>query len=211
MDVFGSLPFKLLFQTIPHFLKLMKGTIHRCLAEMVTAQHGEDKWRQCLMKANLRPSTRFHMRDDLDEAWSMGFFQQTALSLDIGLPQLLEDFGRYWCCVYAPREYEYFFFGMSTAKRMLFNLDRLHENIRKHFHNAQPPFYGYEWLDDEQRRLKVTYTSDRGLMDLYIFLVKGLGEYYNETIGIEKLSEKEVILEFEYPYGLTFGRSPLGL
>jgi len=41
------------------------------------------------------------------------------------------------------------------------------------------------------------YWSSRGLIDLFVGLIKGFGKYYNETLVIKKLSTTEVEIVFK--------------
>jgi hypothetical protein len=186
----------------------MKGTMHRCLGEMIVAHYGQETWRQSLIKAGLRPSTNFHVRDDVEETTWSTLLEKTAGVLGKRVGEVLDQFGHYWSGVYAPREYYYFYVGVPNAKRMLLKLDRIHGTVSQNFDQARPPQFAYEWLDDEKRRLKVRYQSDRHYMDMYISMARGTAAYYQEKLEVEKLSEHEVIFEFAYAGGLEFGRNP---
>ena len=61
--------------------------------------------------------------------------------------------------------------------------------------NAQPPRFDYKWKDE--KTLIMIYNSKRGLIDIMIRLIEGVGKYYKENLKITKLNDKEVEIIFE--------------
>ncbi|GAB4398663.1 MAG: hypothetical protein OHK0053_17730 [Microscillaceae bacterium] len=162
----------------------MKGTIHKCLEEMVIEKHGEAVWQTCLLHAGFDKHREFYPTEDVEEEASLQLILGTATSLDISLAELFDDFGEYWCCTYAPKRYSFWYVGVKTAKEFILRLDDIHSLVGKHFNNAQPPRFNYAWQDPSQTILRVQYSSNRRLIDLYISLAKGLGKYFQEEIQI---------------------------
>ncbi|NJL14850.1 MAG: hypothetical protein HC913_18855 [Microscillaceae bacterium] len=176
----------------------MKGTIHKCLEEMVLEKHGQAVWQKCLLQAGFAKNRDFYPTEDVEEEGSLQLILDTAKTLEISLNELFDDFGEFWCCTYAPKRYSFWYVGVKNAKDFILRLDNIHSLVGKHFNNAQPPRFGYTWQDPSQTILRVEYVSSRNLIDLYISLAKGLGKYFQEEIQIQKLSAHEVELRFAY-------------
>jgi hypothetical protein len=47
-----------------------------------------------------------------------------------------------------------------------------------------------------ENRIKVKYLSKRKMIVFYIGLVKGVANYFNEEIKIQRLSDEDVIIDF---------------
>ncbi len=176
----------------------MKGTIHKCLAALVKEEYGEDAWKKCLQSSGFEPERNFALTEDIEEENSINLIVESAKVLDIPLKKLFDQFGVYWCCTYAPKHYSFWYVGMKDAKAFIIKLDEIHGLVGKHFNNAKPPRFLYHWTDKNQKVLKVEYQSNRKLIDLYISLVNGLAIYFKEEIEINKISEHEVELTFDY-------------
>ncbi len=60
--------------------------------------------------------------------------------------------------------------------------------------NAHPPRFEYDWKDDKTLILK--YKSQRGLIDILVGLIKGVGKYYKEDLKVSKISSDKVQIVF---------------
>ncbi|MCC5943562.1 MAG: heme NO-binding domain-containing protein [Bernardetiaceae bacterium] len=172
----------------------MKGTIHRCLGEMITEQFGESKWQEVLKATALPEDYRFTKTEDIDEHQSLQLITNSSTILKKPLSEIFDLFGVYWVCHYAPREYKFWYIGLKDAKDFILKLDNIHSLVGKHFNKAKPPNFIY--TEENKYTLLVQYKSKRNLIDLYISLVKGVATYFKEDIEIEKLSESEIRLTF---------------
>jgi hypothetical protein len=172
----------------------MKGTIHKCLGEMVVKEFGQEAWKKILDASALPTDYTFVKTEDVDENQSLELLVHSSKILGKPLTEIFDLFGVYWVCEYAPREYQFWYIGLQNAKDFVLKLDRIHSLVGKHFNKAQPPRFIY--TEEDAHNLLVSYQSERKLLDLYISLVKGVGVYFKEEIRITKLSEQEVRLTF---------------
>jgi len=162
----------------------MKGTIHKCVEKLVIEKFGIDKWEECLTSVGLDEDHVFMMNDDVDEKKTMELLSKAPSILGITGQQLFDAFGVYWSTVYAPKVYPAYYEGITSSKEFLLKLDNLHSEITQNVPNARPPKFTYFWKNDTT--LEMTYDSQRGLIDLFVSLAKGIGTHYNETLGIKK-------------------------
>jgi hypothetical protein len=87
----------------------VKGTIVKCMEELVTTKFGEDKWRESLKKAAIPEWRSFTTFCDVDEAEVMAIMNGIAGAASLSMEQLMEAFGEYWSTVYAPNIYVAYF------------------------------------------------------------------------------------------------------
>jgi len=174
----------------------MKGTIQYCLEEAIIKNFGEKKWEQCLKLSGYPTGFSFMtmIREDIDEEKSINIFVKSAETLGISLTELFDLFGIYWCVEYAPKIYGAFFAGIKSTKSAISKLDQVHVMVTKNIPNSSPPRFNYHWINDDE--LELTYISKRGLIDLFISLVKGLNKAFDDTCKITKLSQEKMIIDF---------------
>ena len=159
---------------------LMKGTIVKCLEELVTEKFGVEKWTESLKKAGIPEWRNFTTFCDVDETEVMGIMKGIAGVASLSMEQLMEAFGEYWSTVYGPNIYEVYFADAKCARELLLNLDHIHEVMTKSIKFARPPRFRYEWKGD--KLLIMHYESSRGLVALMPGLVRGVGKYYKENL-----------------------------
>ena len=172
----------------------MKGTIAKCLAELVCEKFGRERWENALERAGLSRNTTFMPIQDIDDKAVMTVIECVCKELDISMLQAADAFGDYWVNVYAPKLYGAYFNRAKTAKDLLLKLDGIHETMTKNMANARPPRFEYEHVDDKTIIMK--YKSDRGLIDFLVSLVKGVGRYFKEDITVTKLSSDKIKVIF---------------
>ncbi len=158
----------------------MKGTIVKCLEELVTEKFGVEKWTESLKKAGIPEWRNFTTFCDVDETEVMGIMKGIAGVASLSMEQLMEAFGEYWSTVYGPNIYEVYFADAKCARELLLNLDHIHEVMTKSIKFARPPRFRYEWKGD--KLLIMHYESSRGLIALMPGLVRGVGKYYKESL-----------------------------
>lgn len=173
----------------------MKGTVHKCIEKLVIESFGLDKWEECLESVGLDEDHVFMMSDDVDEATTMKMLGNMPEILEISFQQLLDAFGEYWACKYTPAIYSAYFEGITSSRELLVNLDRIHGEVTENMDNARPPRFTYEWIDEDTLQMK--YQSERGLVDLFISIAKGMNKYFNEDNQITKLDDTTVEIAFE--------------
>ncbi len=157
----------------------MKGVIAKCLADMVTEKFGREKWEEVLERAGLKKGTAFLATENVDDAVVLRVINALCNVLGISLQQAADAFGEYWVCKFAPKTYPFYYKGINSAKEFLLNMDKVHELAIKNISGAMPPRFNYEWKDN--RTLIMTYKSKRGLIDIFIGLIKGLVNTIRKT------------------------------
>ena len=160
----------------------MKGTIVKCMEELVVQKFGDAKWKECLKKAGLPESRTFTILSDVDDTKVRAIINSVARVLFLPMDEVLDHFGEYWSCVYAPRVYAAYYAGAHSARDLLLNLDHIHDVMTKSAKLATPPRFGYEWRGHQL--LIMHYQSSRGFIDLIPGLIRGVGKYYNENLRV---------------------------
>lgn len=172
----------------------MKGTIHRCLSEVVIKHFGEDTWRNILHKTGFEADRNFALSDDVEEELSLKLIQETVSTVGVEAEAVFDLFGEHWVCEYAPKHYAFWYIGAKNAKEFMLKLDNIHSIVGRHFNNAKPPRFLYE--EKSPNILEIEYKSNRSFLPLFISLVKGVGVYFKEAIDIIHLSDNKIQLHF---------------
>jgi hypothetical protein len=172
----------------------MKGTIVRCLEELVVTQFGKDRWEQCLRDVGLRASTVIFPLSDIPDAQVVELTQAVCKNLDITFAQAADAFGDYWVNVYCQKMYPMYFERKATARDFLLDMDNVHVQMTRAMEQARPPRFDYEWKDD--KTLIMHYRSHRNLVDFVVGLAKGVGKYYKEDLWVTKLGPDNVQIVF---------------
>ncbi|MFZ0137027.1 MAG: bacteriohemerythrin [Candidatus Sulfotelmatobacter sp.] len=158
----------------------MKGTIVKCMEELVINRFGAEKWREALKKAGLSEWKTFTMLSDMDESEFMRIMEGVASAASLSMEQTMEAFGEHWSTVYAPTVYRAYFSSAKSARELLLNLDHIHDVMTKSMKSARPPRFRYEWKGD--KHLVMHYESQRGLVVLMPSLIRGVGKHFNEKL-----------------------------
>jgi len=172
----------------------MKGSIVKCLADLVRSGFGEQKWNEIFQKSGADPDMVISAVSDIDDKTVFKLIENTCKVLNLTKQQACDAFGDYWVNNYAPKIYGAYYLRFQNAKQFIMGMDKVHETVTKSVANAHPPRFTIEETD--ANTIIVKYISNRNMIDFYIGLVKGVGKYYNTTINIKKLSDEKVELTF---------------
>lgn len=173
----------------------MKGTVHKCIEKLITEKFGAEKWQACLAYVGLDEDHYFMINDDVDEALTMKLVTEAIPTVcNLQLQQVIDTFGQYWINDYASKVYAPYFEGVNSSKELILKLDFIHKTLTEKIPNAKPPRLTYEWVNGNT--LAVTYLSERGLIDLFIAIAKGVGTYYKEDLKVTKKSSQVLEVEF---------------
>jgi hypothetical protein len=172
----------------------MKGVILSCLASMVKDKFGEEKWALAMQDAGLARTAIFLAHEDVADAQAVRILGSVCKVLDIDLQQAGDAFGDYWVNTFTPNIYPAYYLGVTNAREFLLKMDKVHIMTTQSIPNAHPPRFDYNWKDD--RTLIMTYRSERGLMDLFVGLIKGVGKRYGENLAIQVLDKSRVEIVF---------------
>ena len=172
----------------------MKAVVFTCLKELVENKFGEDKWAQIAQEVGLDPGARFLPVADVDDAIVLKAIGATCSVLGITQQQAADAFGEYWVCEYAPKLYGSYYLGVKTAKEFLLRLDGIHVATTRAIPNAHPPRFTYEEVNDNT--LIMRYQSKRGLMPIFMGLVRGVAKYFGETADVSMVGADRVKIVF---------------
>jgi hypothetical protein len=172
----------------------MKGTITRCLAELVQTKWGADTWRQVCERAGAGDDMTLMMPSaDIDDALAMALLESTSAVVGVTPREAADAFGEYWCCVYVPRMYKGIAARFKSAREMILGMDDVHVEMTRSIPNARPPRFTYTWRD--ARTLVVKYSSHRNLVHVYAGLARGVGKLYNEALTV-RVTGQTVEIQF---------------
>lgn len=172
----------------------MKGTILKCLKDMIVKDHGIETWENILVESDMDILTVILISSDMDDNQAIKLFNSTSKVLDIDFKTLADRYGEYWSNGYADKMYKHHYSKHNNAKSFLLDLDSLHFLLTEMITNAKPPRFTYQLVNDNT--LLMTYTSHRQLIDLFVGLTSGLGKHYNEDLKIHKLDNNQIEIIF---------------
>jgi hypothetical protein len=173
--------------------KNMKGTVVKCMEELVTKKFGVEKWKQSLKNAGLAEGRQFTTGEDVAEPEILAIMTGIGTAAGITNEQVYEAFGEYWSSVYAPEIYDVYFAKAKNTKEMLLNLDKIHVQMTRTIPSAHPPRFTYDWKGEDT--LIMNYDSNRGLIALMPGLIRGLGKYYKDNPKVT-LSANAIQIQF---------------
>lgn len=159
----------------------MKGTIIKCLEELVRKNYGDEKWKAILERTNQK-GKMFLTSADVPDADAVALIQATSTVLGISQDDAYEAFGNYWSTVYAPTLYPMYFSKAKTAREFLLGMQGVHETVTRTVKDAHPPKFTYDTSDPN--RLVMNYASSRNLVALMPGLIRGVAKYYNEKVNV---------------------------
>jgi len=172
----------------------MKGAIVQCLGDLVKNSFGNDKWEDSLDKAGMSRKSFFMPLQNVEDDKVLKLIESLCKVLNITPAQAADAFGDYWVNVYAPKVYSSYYKGPHSAKEFLSQMDSVHASVTANIPNARPPRFEYEWKDDKTMIMK--YKSHRGLIDVLVGLIKGVGKYFKEDLKVTKLGNDRVQVVF---------------
>lgn len=160
----------------------MKGTIVRCMEEMVAAQFGAAKWGEALKEAGIPEARLYTTMGDVKDTEVLAIMKGIAAAASLPIDGLMDAFGEYWSTVYAPAIYGAYFAHAKNAREFLLSMDEVHTAMTRTLESARPPHFTYEWQGDTH--LVMHYHSERGLVALMAGLVRGVGKHYHEDLKV---------------------------
>jgi hypothetical protein len=174
----------------------MKGTVVVCLKEMVHKRAGREAWERILTTAGFAANELFTMNEDVADDRVTALMGATCKVLGWDQQRTFDEFGEYWMVDYGPRIYIAFYDGKKNSREFLLTMDNVHIVVTNSMANARPPRFTYDMVD--AKTMVMTYDSPRGMLDLMISFIKGVGKYYKENLQITKLPANKVQIVFEH-------------
>jgi hypothetical protein len=160
----------------------MKGTIVKCLEDLVKAKGGVEPWKAILAKAGMPAHSIFTTSGVVADGDVLKLVGATAEVLKISAQAAMDAFGDYWSTTYAPAIYGVYFQRAKTARDFLLSLDEVHVAMTKSMAGAAPPRFKYE--DKGPKHLVMHYSSPRGLVALMPGLIHGVAKLYKEKVTV---------------------------
>jgi hypothetical protein len=175
----------------------MHGTISCCLTDLVVEVYGAATWDEIVSVADRdapAPQALRIARSDVESVETLALIDATCKVLGISLAEIADLLGEYWCCVYAPHVHDISWNEFGSAREWLEALDEVHGPMRPSNPEAAPARSLCDWRDD--KTVRVEYRSDRGLIDLYVGLVRGVGTALGESLRVTKVTSSAVEVVF---------------
>jgi Heme NO binding. len=173
----------------------MKGTIVKCMQELVEKKFGAAKWLETVKRAGLDTNMRYVATDDIADADVMKLVKAIGEVNSLSADQVIEAFGDYWSSVYAPSLYGIFFDRAKNTKELLSNLDHIHDVMTKSMKGAAPPHFTLDWQGEKVMLMK--YRSPRGLAMLMPGLIRGIAKHYKEHVKVDLVNDT---VRVQFPY-----------
>lgn len=172
----------------------MKGTIVKCLKELVVNRFGAEKWAEICRLSDYPANQIINLSADVEDAKVMSLLGSTCTVLGITLEQAADAFGDYWVNDYAVVIYKHVYDKFGSAREFILGMDGVHVQVTKMVANASPPRFKYEFKDE--KTLIMTYESQRGLILVLAGLIKGLGRFFKENLGVTRLDDRTLRIVF---------------
>ncbi|NQY68020.1 MAG: heme NO-binding domain-containing protein [Flavobacteriales bacterium] len=166
----------------------MYGLVNHAIQGLVTAEFGEDKWKEIKRKSGVEDDVFLAMKQ-YDDAITYKMVEVASEVTGVAGADLLEAFGTYWVLYTAEQGYgEMLDKAGSTFVEFIENLNSLHARVGKIMPGLIPP--KFEVKNKENNLLELIYSSKRaGLNPMVVGLIKGLAERFEQKgVEIEELS-----------------------
>ena len=173
----------------------MKGIIVQCLKETVLSKFGIDIWEKSLIEAGFKAGSIFSPASNIDDEVFKTLIRSLCKNLNTNCEKLTEEFGDHWVNDFSQKMYSHLYLKHKKAKDFLLDMGHIHVATTRNIENAHPPRFEYEWKDEYT--LIMHYKSHRGLLNILIGLVKGVGKYYNEELTVEQQGSDKIEITFK--------------
>lgn len=177
----------------------MKGTVVSTWIKTIKKQYDNEKVRNALKDAGIPYNKVFKPLENIPDEKPLTMVKSLANSLNIDKQELWEKIGEDNLITFS--ENYSGFFQRENAFDFLNGMNQLHEVVMSKIDNAKPPILDMEPIS--QKEAFFTYKSKRNMYGYFLGLLKGVVNYYNESVGIEEIHKKDgemkLKLTFDYP------------
>ncbi|MBF0359880.1 MAG: heme NO-binding domain-containing protein [Oligoflexia bacterium] len=172
----------------------MKGIIVLCLKDMVEKYLSTQAWNE--ISQEIIPDTQvITSTSNIEDSKVLDIIKEMCSRMNITAQQAADAFGDYWVNVYSQKMYAGMYKMHKDAKTFLTSLDKIHAICTNNIADAHPPQFICKESDNNS--MFMTYISERGLVDIFIGLVRGVGKYYKEKIDISKEGPDKIKITFK--------------
>jgi len=173
----------------------MKGIVAKCLEELVVNKYGKENWEEILKKSDLPIDLKIYSHKNIPDDVILKVINNACSVLDVSFEQIADIFGSYWINDFVSKKYFAFFKPKYSAKDFLLQMNRIHEKMTERIENAKPPHFEFEDVTDNS--IVMSYHSERHLEPIWLGIIKGVGEYYNEKLEIIPITKNKVKIIFD--------------
>ncbi len=172
----------------------MKGSFLLAGKEFLLREYGSKVWEEAASACGLSLTKHILPIADFDDEIALCIASRAAEIIGIPMDELAERFGRFWGREGARTFYGIFYKESTCAKQFLLNLNHFHQVATKSMRKASPPLFEFWW---EQRNvLTMKYISKRNFYHLAVGAIRGVGEYFNEDLIVEKIPPDKIKVIF---------------
>ncbi len=164
----------------------MKGSIFKLFEEFVTERYGLDAYEDLLDEASLETTEPFVGPGTYPAGDLVALLTTASANHEISVDDLLRGLGRFAFSALAGAV-PTLMAGLDDPRTFLLGLESvIHTEVRKLYPEADPPRFTAVELGPSE--LELRYESALGLFALVEGLLDGLGDWYDCTIGHERLA-----------------------
>lgn len=172
----------------------MKGVIVNCFEELVITKFGKDKLMKIRKLSQIKEGTIFLAHQDVEDTIVLMLIQSYCTEIAITMKDFSLLFGDYWVNHFSQRIYSHYYTSSKNSREFLLSMNDLHKSVTEKIPGARPPQFFFQNINE--KTIGITYKSHRGLIELLIGLIHGVGNYYKEKLIVEKESETQLKVHF---------------
>ncbi len=164
----------------------MKGTVVNIWFNTIEKIMGKEKRNEVMRKNGWNPDKLITPLEEIDDQKILSLMSAFAKENNMSSNEMWRVLGQNNINSF----YNWFpsYFEKNSAKSFLALMDKVHTQLTKMIPGAIPPRLIPEDVDD--KTLILTYKSKRGLIDYFLGLIEGTGEFFNEKIESEVLDRE---------------------
>jgi hypothetical protein len=174
----------------------MKGVVFTEFLDMVESRFSLEVCDAIIADANLASGAEYTSVGTYPAGEMFALVGALSARTGVSVPGLLEAFGEHLVGPFATR-FPHFFGASADALAFLAGVDSyVHVEVRKLYPDAELPRFDVEWVTPQ--RLSLTYRSPRGMSDLAMGILRGVGQHYRQPLLIarEALSDDGTVVRF---------------
>lgn len=168
----------------------MYGLVNQAIEDLVRANHGSLAWDLIKRRAQINLEAFIGM-DQYPDELTYRLIDAASEVLGIGRQTVLRAFGEYWVLFTAKKGYgEMLAVGGKTLPEFLQNFDNLHTRVGIIMPHLMPPSFTCTEITASGLHLHY-YSHRRGLADMVVGLIQGLGKMFGNETEITHIEDRE--------------------
>ena len=163
----------------------MKGVVNKGIGEFAIQQFGEEAWTRIKAAAGCEEPF-FSTSASYDDQSTLDLVTAACEVSGLTAAQVLEAYGRFLIPNTMRDAYPSFFaVAGKSARELLMNLDRVHQEVTKHVAGSAPPLI--VCTETADGTLHIRY-SGRGFCELLKGALAGVGVMFGESLEVREIS-----------------------